>query len=119
MSKRKPRNAKERARLFKLFAGKCYLCEGQIDGTKEAWEIEHVIPLAQGGDDEDSNLQLAHAKCHKVKTAKDATNTARAKRREARHTGAKVPERRIPQKPKMKREGKAPLPPRPMYRKAS
>ena len=120
MTKRKTRNAKERARLFKLFAGKCYLCSGQIDGTKEAWEIEHVIPLAMGGDDEDGNLQLAHAKCHKAKTAEDVPAIAKAKRREARHTGARVPAGRIPQPPRApKKPGKTPLKPLPLYRDAS
>jgi len=120
MTKRKHRSAKERARLFKLFGGKCYLCNGAIDGTKEAWEIEHVIPLAQGGDDEDSNLQLAHAKCHKAKTVQDVGNIAKAKRREARHTGAAVPKRSIPQPPRAPKRPSKELPPRrPLFRQAS
>lgn len=120
MTKRKYRSAKERARLFKLFGGKCYLCKGTIDGTKEAWEIEHVIPLAQGGDDEDGNLQLAHAKCHKAKTVQDVGNIARAKRREARHTGAAVPKQSIPRPPKPERRpSKQTLPPKQMFRDAS
>ena len=118
--KRKTRNAKERARLFKLFAGKCYLCDGAIDGTKEAWEIEHVIPIAMGGDDEDSNLQLAHAKCHKSKTATDIPQIARAKRREAKHTGARVPQGRIPSAPRAEKKPGKQMPPRqPLYRDAS
>ena len=120
MSKRKPRNAKERARLFKLFSGKCYLCQGSIDGTREAWEIEHVIPLELGGADEDSNLQLAHAKCHKAKTSKDVGDIARAKRREARHTGARLPKRTIKNRPpEPKKPSKPPLPPKQMFREAS
>jgi 5-methylcytosine-specific restriction endonuclease McrA len=120
MTKRKHRSTKERARLFKLFGGKCYLCDGQIDGTKEAWEIEHVIPLAQGGEDEDHNLQLAHAKCHKAKTVEDVGNIAKAKRREAKHTGAKVPAGRIPSPPRAPKKPSRPsLPPRELYKKAS
>lgn len=117
--KRKSRNAKERARLFNLFEGKCYLCKGQIDGTKEAWEIEHVIPIAQGGEDEDSNLQLAHAKCHKAKTAEDMGNIARAKRREARHTGAKVSSGSFQRKPKFRRPSKPRPARREIYKDAS
>lgn len=104
MTPRKPRSTKERARLFKLRGGLCYLCGGAINGTKEAWEVEHRIALSLGGSDEDENLELAHAKCHKVKTAQDATHTAEAKRREARHTGAHVPKATIPAPPRRSRE---------------
>jgi CRISPR/Cas system Type II protein with McrA/HNH and RuvC-like nuclease domain len=68
MAARKSFTKKERARLFGLYAGRCYLCEGAIDGTKEAYEIEHVIPWALTQDDSDGNLRLAHVKCHKAKT---------------------------------------------------
>jgi len=122
MTKRKPRNAKERARLFKLFGGRCYLCGGQIDGIREAWEIEHRTALELGGADEDHNLSLAHAKCHKSKTRDDVGMIARAKRREARHTGARVPKSSIPSPPRMKREPRRlaaslpPLQPKRMFR---
>jgi 5-methylcytosine-specific restriction endonuclease McrA len=120
MSKRKSRNAKERARLFKLHGGKCHLCGGQIDGTREAWEISHDIPLELGGADDDTNALLAHKKCHRDHTAKvDIPTIAKAKRREAKHTGAAVPKQSIPQRPKFKREGKTPLRPRELFRKAS
>ncbi len=81
-------NQKERARLFSLRGGVCYLCGGKIDGTREKWEIEHEIPWAISFDNSDSNLRLAHSKCHKAKTAKDAGDIARAKRRAAKHNGS-------------------------------
>ena len=68
MTQRKSFTKKERARLFSLYEGRCYLCTGSIDGTKEAYEIEHVIPWALTQDDSDENLRLAHVKCHKAKT---------------------------------------------------
>lgn len=68
MATRKSFSKKERARLFGLNGGQCYLCKGAIDGTREAYEIEHVIPWALTQDDSEDNLRLAHVKCHKEKT---------------------------------------------------
>lgn len=83
-------STKERASIFLAAGGRCHLCGGAI-GATEAWDVEHVIPLAQGGEDGGDNLRPAHRKCHKAKTAQDATDTARAKRREASHRGWKAP----------------------------
>lgn len=41
-------------------------------------EVEHIIPLSEGGLNEDSNLQLMCGPCHKVKTS--AERSARLKR---------------------------------------
>lgn len=83
-------STKTRAAIFLACAGECHICGGKIR-TGEAWEAEHIIPLAQGGEDGGDNLRPAHAKCHKAKTAQDAADTARAKRREASHRGWKAP----------------------------
>ena len=71
---------KERARLFALRNGVCYLCKTRIDGTREAFEVEHEIPWEISRDNSDDNLQLAHVRCHKVKTAKDVADIAKVKR---------------------------------------
>lgn len=84
---------KERAQIFLDAGGVCHLCSGRIDAAREAWEVEHIIPLAQGGDDHGDNLRPAHVKCHRTKSAKDAGDTARAKRLEAKHIGTKAPTR--------------------------
>lgn len=36
-----------------------------------ATELDHVVPLFKGGDDDDSNRQGLCRDCHTVKTAKD------------------------------------------------
>lgn len=82
-------STKARVALFQAAGGICHICQGRIT-VGEAWEVEHIIPLALGGDDHGANLQPAHVKCHRVKSSEDATNTARAKRREAKLLGAKV-----------------------------
>ena len=90
---RRSLSTKARAALFLDHKGQCHICGGLIQ-LGQAWEVEHVIPLALGGDDEPHNMRPAHAKCHRTKTADDATNTAKAKRREAKHNGWRAPSKR-------------------------
>lgn len=75
--------------------GRCHICGGKIM-PGERWEREHLVPLAQGGSDDLDNQRPAHALCHKGKTAQDAGDTARAKRRQAAHLGIKRPRRPMP-----------------------
>ena len=77
-----------RARIFAAANGVCHICETVIDGTREPWEVEHVIALEISGDDSDDNLRPAHVACHKAKTREDAGRIAKAKRVAAKHTGA-------------------------------
>lgn len=89
--KRKSISRTHRLRLFALHHGQCHLCHGRIDATREAWEVSHDIPLELGGADDDVNRKPAHAKCHRVQTSTiDIPRIAKAKRREARHLGAKA-----------------------------
>jgi 5-methylcytosine-specific restriction protein A len=95
---RKSFNRKDRARIFNAAMGVCHICLGKI-GVGEAWEVEHIIPYALTQDNSDGNLAPAHVKCHRVKSADDATNLAKAERRRAKHNGswpkskAKMPSR--------------------------
>jgi 5-methylcytosine-specific restriction protein A len=117
---RKPISTKNRKTFFKMRGGICALCAGIINPATEAWEIEHVIPLAMGGaDDLPTNGELVHAKCHKAKTRNDMKDLGKAKRREAKHTGTKAPAKfpmrgkpwPAPDKPE-RIPDKLPLPPR-------
>ena len=90
---RKRYSAARVAAWFLEHGGVCHICAGKISAG-QVWEREHVIPLAQGGSDELDNQRPAHAVCHKAKTAKDAGDTARAKRRQAAHLGVKPPKGR-------------------------
>lgn len=93
---RKRRSAKTRLRIFLAHKGVCHVCSGAIS-VGQLWDLDHVIPLALGGDDEEHNLAPAHRKtCHGSKTAaQDVPAIAKAKRREARHIGATAPKRPI------------------------
>jgi 5-methylcytosine-specific restriction endonuclease McrA len=92
MADRKRRNAKTRLRIFLAHNGTCHVCGGKIS-VGEAWDLDHVIPLALYGEDEEHNLAPAHRKgCHGGKTAEqDVPAIARAKRLEAAHLGIKRP----------------------------
>ena len=112
---RRALSTKARVALFQRHGGVCHICGGKI-AAREAWELEHVIPLALGGDDAPANLRPAHVKCHRGKTAKDAGDTAKAKRREADHIGATAPSprgfRKAPPQNRASRPLTKPLPER-------
>lgn len=40
-------------------------------------EVDHIVPLSQGGTDDDDNLQAINRECHKAKTAREAAAGAR------------------------------------------
>ena len=93
MSKRKSLSTRERLRLFNLHNGICHICNQKIDGVRDEWEIEHIIPHAIAFDqsETDENRKPAHKKCHAAKTKDDVATISKCKRVQARHIGAKSP----------------------------
>jgi 5-methylcytosine-specific restriction endonuclease McrA len=87
--KRRNWTALQRLGIFMSHGGVCHLCDSKIL-MNEKWDLEHVIPLAMGGDDDEENLRPAHKACHKAKTKDDVKAVAKAKRRQAKHLGAKA-----------------------------
>lgn len=85
---RRTLSTKARLAVFTGANGTCHICGGKIQ-VGEAWDVEHVIPLAICNDDTPDNMRPAHVKCHKAKTRQDKADIARAKRREASHKGAR------------------------------
>ena len=96
MTKRPSLSTAQRVRLFDLHGGICHLCGGKIDGTREAWEIEHILARGLGGEDTDENMKPAHVNCHKPKTADDRQKMAKADRQRKKHIGAHRPRQKIP-----------------------
>lgn len=95
--RRKNRGERERARLFALHDGRCHICGQKIQGGYERWELEHVIPLELGGEDDDENTRPAHEACHREKTAKDVAQIRKAQRLERRTQGiGKTVQRPLP-----------------------
>jgi 5-methylcytosine-specific restriction protein A len=56
-----------RKRVLERYVYCCHVC-----GRTRADQVDHVIPLAEGGPDDESNLAPIHAACHREKTAKEA-----------------------------------------------
>lgn len=53
----------------------CALCKQPIDYTLHyrdpmAYVVDHIIPIARGGDDNVDNIQAAHRLCNETKGAK-------------------------------------------------
>jgi hypothetical protein len=64
-----PITAKQRNRIFERCEGKCAYCTGQLL-YNDPWHIDHIVPLAKGGSNEESNLTLACARCNVKKRDK-------------------------------------------------
>ena len=67
--------------LYKKQKGICPQCEIPFC-LDDKWEIHHVIPKAQGGTDEQSNLRLLHAECHREIHSKDKNGGSLGARRD-------------------------------------
>jgi hypothetical protein len=56
-------------RLLTIQKGKCSICKSILKTTGH--HIDHIIPLARGGKNEDRNVQLTCPKCNLKKNNKD------------------------------------------------
>jgi 5-methylcytosine-specific restriction protein A len=92
---RKNLSSKQRLQMFVDAKGICCVCGGKIDGVRDAW-IEHINPLWLNGDNSAPNMQPAHIKCAKAKTAGEATDRAKGKRIAEKHYGARKSARPMP-----------------------
>ena len=54
-----------RQRLYHVYGSICWLC-----GEANAAQIDHVIPLSQGGSNDFTNLRLAHDECNLARNRK-------------------------------------------------
>lgn len=82
--KRRQRTPKERAILFAERGGICAKCTRKC-GVK-GWELDHIIPIATGGSDDDENMQVLCDFCHDGKTVGDVGTSAKIKRQAINHT---------------------------------
>lgn len=83
----------EIAQLYELREGRCGI--RQQDGSWgdgcglsigfKPYEIDHILPLSHGGNNEFSNLQILCKCCHSTKTGKDITAAAKIKRKNVKH----------------------------------
>jgi len=63
------------ARLLKQYKGRCPEC-GLLFVADDLIEVDHQIPVSEGGTDTFDNLQPLHRHCHDVKTARSLTHAA-------------------------------------------
>ena len=82
------RSPSEKLRIFERLGGVCHLCKSKIQ-VGQRWDLEHIIPIGIGGEDDDANLGVAHRKCHATKTVADIAGIAKAKRIRQKHFGAR------------------------------
>ncbi|BAO88929.1 HNH endonuclease [Caballeronia cordobensis] len=61
---------KRRERILLRDCGLCQPCK-RAGRVTIASEVDHVVPKAQGGSDDDSNCQSICNACHKAKTARE------------------------------------------------
>jgi len=52
------------------------LCEKKFVRRRSLWELDHIIPLIDGGGHELSNLQTLCVPCHREKTARESRERA-------------------------------------------
>jgi 5-methylcytosine-specific restriction endonuclease McrA len=71
-------------KLWKKQNGKCARRHEQLDTFH--WHIDHIIPIALGGETDLSNLQILCTKCHMDKTAEDRKKIALAKKKQKSKT---------------------------------
>lgn len=53
---------------------KCKTCQNMLESTAQ---VDHVIPLRNGGTNDESNLQVLCVRCHAIKTQEEAVAKAR------------------------------------------
>ena len=64
------RRLQARNRLFLSMHPLCVVCEDE-GRTRAANEVDHIVPLFNGGADDETNLQGLCEDCHKAKTRAD------------------------------------------------
>ncbi len=78
--------ARVRLRVFERFGGICQLTSRKIM-PGDQWDLDHIKPLAMGGEHVESNLQPVLRIAHREKTKRDVADLAKARRIKAKHIG--------------------------------
>ena len=65
---------RRRLRIMQRDGLLCRLCGHPIKGSSDV-EMDHIIPRSRGGASDDSNLQIAHGFCNRVKGTRDGLDT--------------------------------------------
>ena len=79
-----------RLRIFEARGGVCHISGRKIQAG-EKWDLDHIVALADGGENRESNLAPALRSEHRRKTAKENTGRAKERRKRQRHIGIDRP----------------------------
>jgi len=82
--------ASVKVRVFEKYEGRCYL-SGVVIRAGDAWELEHILALCNGGEHRESNMAPALVAPHKDKTRADRRLKAKNDRVRKKHLGIKKP----------------------------
>ena len=58
-------------KLLAIQGGECFICRKQINLATDTTEIDHIIPRARGGKDDDNNYAIVHEWCNRTKSDSD------------------------------------------------
>lgn len=75
------------ARIFDHWNGRCHISRREI-APGDIWQLEHIVPLADGGENRESNLAPALVEPHREKSAAEAKARAKVRRTRLKHIGA-------------------------------
>jgi 5-methylcytosine-specific restriction protein A len=79
-----------RLRVFDRMGGICHLSGRKINAG-DAWDLDHIVALVNGGAHRESNMAPALRSEHRKKTAEDVKQKAKNDRVRKRHLGIKKP----------------------------
>ena len=92
-------------RVFDRYGGKCHWSGRKIT-PQDDWDCDHVLALANGGENRESNLApILRGKPHKEKTALDVAEKSKTERIRKKHLGIEKsayhwPKRQFQKRPK-------------------
>lgn len=75
-----------RLRVFDAHKGRCHISGRRIEAG-EAWELDHIVALVNGGEHRESNLAPALKDKHREKTAADVAEKSKVARMRMKHLG--------------------------------
>jgi 5-methylcytosine-specific restriction protein A len=87
-----PAPPRVRLRVWDRCEGKCHRCARKIP-TGDAWILEHLIALINGGENRERNLCLTCSWCKPVKDAEDVAVKAETYRVRSKHILPREPSR--------------------------
>ena len=54
-------------KLKEIQSNVCYICQREIDKDIQKVNVDHIVPLVNGGKDDENNFAITHESCNKSK----------------------------------------------------